>query len=245
MIINIDSEIAKKLTNTELAIVKFINSNETRLSELSIVDIAFDTYSSPATVSRAIRKCGIQGFNELRYLSTKKSENKEVINAGDIMHNSLVECQRVIEQISITKILDVISLLKESDKIYVFARGMTEYVAKEFSFKLQLMDFNVVFINDPNIMTKISMKIKEGECIFIFSLKGKTEELVESARAAHLMGGKIITCCCSENTELMELSTYFLLGYKHEYVAIREYEVLSRIALNVISRIIIDYIAIY
>ena len=67
MIIEITESIAENLTQTEKSIVKYINQNETKLSRMSIVDIAFETFSSPSTVSRAIRKCGINGFNELRY----------------------------------------------------------------------------------------------------------------------------------------------------------------------------------
>ena len=63
MIIPLDTNTLERLTKTELEIIQFINSHEEELPELSIVDIAFETYSSPSTVSRAIRKCGLNGFN--------------------------------------------------------------------------------------------------------------------------------------------------------------------------------------
>ena len=85
MIIELSPNILENLSKTELEIVNFINDNEERLSELSIVDIAFETYSSPSTVSRAIRKCGINGFNELRYKLTQKVENKEIHDLNEIM----------------------------------------------------------------------------------------------------------------------------------------------------------------
>ena len=50
MIINLNENIIKKLTKTEYEIVKFINNNQKILQDLSIVDIAFETFSSPATV---------------------------------------------------------------------------------------------------------------------------------------------------------------------------------------------------
>lgn len=50
MIIELSPNILENLSKTELEIVNFINDNEERLSELSIVDIAFETYSSPSTV---------------------------------------------------------------------------------------------------------------------------------------------------------------------------------------------------
>ena len=66
MLIEISKEIADRLSKTELGVVRFMNENENKISELSIVEIAFETFSSPSTVSRAIRKCGLNGFNELR-----------------------------------------------------------------------------------------------------------------------------------------------------------------------------------
>ena len=45
MIINLNENIIKKLTKTEYEIVKFINNNQKILQDLSIVDIAFETFS--------------------------------------------------------------------------------------------------------------------------------------------------------------------------------------------------------
>ena len=47
MIIEITESIAENLTQTEKSIVKYINQNETKLSRMSIVDIAFETFSFP------------------------------------------------------------------------------------------------------------------------------------------------------------------------------------------------------
>ena len=57
MLIELNQEKSDRLSKTEQEVIKYINENEKKLSELSIVDIAFETYSSPSTVSRAIRKC--------------------------------------------------------------------------------------------------------------------------------------------------------------------------------------------
>ena len=108
MIINLNENIIKKLTKTEYEIVKFINNNQKILQDLSIVDIAFETFSSPATVSRAIRKCGINGFNELRYKLTSKNENNNVHNIGEIINKSLIEARSSIENISLTNVLKII-----------------------------------------------------------------------------------------------------------------------------------------
>lgn len=116
MIIEINSKIAENLSKTELGVVNYINDNEDKLSELSIVDIAFETFSSPATVSRAIRKCGINGFNELRYKLTAKTENTEVKDLNEIMNKSLIEATSVIEHMSIPNVLNILHPMKDAKR---------------------------------------------------------------------------------------------------------------------------------
>lgn len=245
MLIEISKEIADSLSKTELDVVRFINENEKKISELSIVEIAFETFSSPSTVSRAIRKCGLNGFNELRYRLTTKTEEKDVQNMGEIMNKSLVEAQRVIERISVSAILKIIKYLKESSRIFVFGRGLTEYVAEEFALKLQLLDYNAMAVRDPNIMRIKTKKLKPDEVVFNFSLNGMTEELIESSKNANLCGAKVLTCCCNDKSPLLELSDCSLVGFQHSHKAIKEFEVSSRVPLQIMARLIIDYLTSY
>ncbi|MEG0050762.1 MAG: MurR/RpiR family transcriptional regulator [Terrisporobacter sp.] len=243
MLIEINNDIIQSLTKTEYEIIKFINKNEDRLSALSIVDIAFDTYSSPATVSRAIRKCGVNGFNELRYRLTSKNKDDEIHNMGEIINKSFVEARQVVDRISVSNVLNIINCLVDAKRIYVLARGLTEYVGQEFTLKLQLLGCNVIFIDDPNIMQIKTKQLSDNDVVFIFSLNGETYELVESAKNGNLCGAKVITCCCSETSSLLEYSHYNLIGFKHNHVSIKKFEVSSRVSLSMMSRIIIDYMA--
>lgn len=244
MIIEINSEIMDKLSQTERQIVNFINAHEQRLSEMSIVDIAFETFSSPSTVSRAIRKCGINGFNELRYKLTVPNKNKALVSINEIMNKSLIEATYVLERMSLKDVLTIVNAISAAKhkKIYVFSRGLTANVAREFCFKLELLDYNVTETDDPKIMISLTKNLKKDQLVIIFSLNGTTEELLESAKNAHLVGAKVITCCCSDRSPLLAYSTHYLIGYKHAHIAIKEFEVTSRLPLFIISRIIIDYL---
>src|SRR5699024_4791546 len=76
MIFQIDKTIYEQLSETERYIVDFIIQNENKISYLSITNIADKTFSSPATVSRTIQKCGFKGIAELRYLISKEDKDK-------------------------------------------------------------------------------------------------------------------------------------------------------------------------
>ncbi|GFN34278.1 MurR/RpiR family transcriptional regulator [Tepidimicrobium xylanilyticum] len=245
MIIPISNDILEKLTETEKSVVNYINSNTDKLPSMSIVDVAEETFTSPATVSRTIKKCGLDGFTELRYILSKKDIlNKDSKQVNAILGKSLMEATYTLEQISVSNILQVVELIKKSNRIYILARGLTELVAAEFSLKLLLMGYNAFEISDPNIMIEISKGLKKDELIIIFSLNGKTPELITSAKNAFELGCNVVSCCGSSNTELKEFSHIFLNGYKHSHISIKKFEVTSRLPLYIISRVIIDYLAI-
>ena len=243
MLIEINWEIIDKLSKTELAIVQFINTHEREFSQLSILDIAMETFSSPATVSRAIKKCNISGFSELRFLSLKREENRPVYQAGEIISQSLNEVQAVIESISISKLIKASDLIRSAGKIYVLGRGLSEYVAEEFSLKLQLLGMDSMFIHDPNIMLRKTQNARREDLVINFTLNGETQEIIDSSINAKANEAGIITVCCNEKSQLLAISDVAFVGYSDPVSAITHYEVRSRLPLHVMSRVITEHLA--
>lgn len=240
MLIEITKEIAERLSKTEMEVVQFINNNEKNLPKLSIIDIAMETYTSPSTVSRAIKKCDISGFVDLRYRSSQK-EDAKITAANEIMHQSLNEIQSIIGSVSATQILKAVDIIRQSEKLYILGRGLSEYVAEEFSMKLQLLEKDSMFIKDPNIMRIKSKKMQTNETIVAFSLNGYTPEVLESVENAKMLGAKVIVCCCNYQSPLIVGVDVALVGYSEPYTTLKEYEVRSRLPLYVISRMITEY----
>ncbi len=244
MIIEMSHELSEQLTITEQNVVHYINAHEGDLSAMSIVDIAFATFTSPSTVSRTIRKCGLHGFNELRYKLMQPNKDKALASINELMNKSLIEAEELLERISSQDVLNVVKRIQQArnNRVYVFARGLSSYVAKEFSLNLSLLDYNVMENDDPNIIRTVSKHMNKDMLMILFSLKGNTPELLDACRNAQANGCDVITCCCSDRSPLLEYSSQYLIGYKHKHVAIKEYEVTSRVSLSIISRIIIDYL---
>ena len=243
MLIEINREITERLSKTELAIVRFINEHEKEFSELSIVDIAMETFSSPATVSRAIKKCNISGFSELRFRSMQKEKRKPFHQASEIILQSLNEVQAVIEGVSIAKLINVSDRIKNAAKVYVLGRGLSEYVSEEFSLKLQLLGIDSMFIRDPNIMRRKTQSVHQEDLIINFTLNGATREIIESSANARSNGAGIVTICCNGESPLIPMSDIAFIGYSDPVSAIMQYEVRSRLPLHVLSRIITEYLA--
>jgi DNA-binding MurR/RpiR family transcriptional regulator len=246
MLIKIDHDFHERLTDTERNVINFINMNADKIAAMSISEVAEATFSSPATVSRTIKKCGISGFAELRYLLAQQAETQQdSADVNEIFNKSLLEVTNTIDQLSIDSILKAVDEILHAKRIYLLSRGLTELVAKEFELKLQLLGCNVFSNSDPLLMQNITANIKQGALVFIFSLSGSTPELLTAAENASSLGAHIISITCgSLDLPLVHLSHIALFGYKHQSVSIKGMDATSRFPLYVISRIIIDYLSV-
>lgn len=246
MIINVDKTLYKSLSEAELKVVDYINSNADKISIMSITTIADKTYTSIATVSRTIQKCGFRGISELRYKLSKKDENKNSISSpyavNNILSKSFKEASQTIDNISITSIFKAIEYMKSAKRILIYARGFTALVAEEFQMYLQLLGYNAVIVKDVKWMINTDKIVKKDDVVFILSLRNSTKELCESAITAKRKGAKVITCCCLSPTNLEKHSDVCIIGHTEQILQTSGQMVYSRVPLSIITRTIIEYI---
>ena len=144
MIFQIDKTIYEQLSETERYIVDFISQNEDKISYLSITNIADKTFSSSATVSRTIQKCGFKGIAELRYLISKedkdKSKNVSPYAINKLLDKVYQESTQTIENIPIPAILKAIDHINNAEKIFIYARAFTAMFAEHFQIPLRTVE---------------------------------------------------------------------------------------------------------
>ena len=247
MLIKLDQALMESLTETEKKIVAFINLNADKISVMSISDVAEQTFSSPATVSRTIKKCGMSGFAELRFqLAQQEKAQQASASVNEILKKSLKEVTYTLEQLSADDILKTVQAISSAKRIFLFARGLSEQVAQEFALKLQLLGFYAFTNYDPLTMQAISRQLQRGDLVIIFSLSGKTHELIRTAENASSLGVRIICITCGDNeVPLAKIAQINLFGYRHSHVSIKNTDAAPRLPLFVISRVIVDYLAIH
>lgn len=243
MLIELTNEQAAALTATERDVIHWLNENEKKIPERSINEIADESFTSPATVSRTIRKCGFSGIAELKYkVSAKMNYVVEERIVNEIFNRTLTECQKTIQSMNVDTILKVIQHIKCSEKIYILARGTTAWIARDFEFQLQMLGYNAYLMSDSQIMRKSKKLFKKDNLVIIFTVKNSTPELELSARHAKENGAVVITCCCISGTSLERYSDLSVLGGKKNNNIIEEFNIVSRMPLYIISRILIDYL---
>ena len=245
MPIKISDEDYLNLSESEKHVIDYLNDHEKELSDLSITMIAARTYTSLATVSRAIRKCGYNGISELRYSLQQRQPlySPDSLSVNDILTQSLRECTRTIDNISIPSILKITEYIKSANRIFIYARGYTALVAEEFQHYLMLLGYNAFVMKDSIIMKRTDHLVKKDDMVIIISVRNTTPELAESAAMAKENGAKVVALVCVEGTSLEKYADVTVIGYDENVVDTMPVQSASRISLTIICHIITQYLA--
>lgn len=113
-------------------------------------------------------------------------------------------------------------------------------IGTEMTIKLQLLGKNCEMHSDPNIIRGKSKTLAKKDLGLFVSLNGETEELVEAAQNFKLQAISTITLTTRIDSRLAKLSEIVLVGFKGEQSFFPDYEVRSRLPLQVLSRIMLD-----
>jgi DNA-binding MurR/RpiR family transcriptional regulator len=237
-----------KLSSSEKYLWEYIQNNLDDIPNLSIVKLSEDANVSTATIVRTTKKMGYSGYTDFRQqLTLKRKDTQQYKNLEKVDHDikqailkNKYEVDNTLKMLNVGSIEDAIQKIKKSSDIYIFARGFSEFIAQELLVKLQLLGKNCVLSTDPNIIVTMSKRIRREDLVIFITLNGETKELVAGAKNAFNNGVSTLTITTNEEGSIIKYSEMVLLGFKSQTSYFPDYEVRSRLPLQVISRILLD-----
>ncbi|MET1249931.1 MurR/RpiR family transcriptional regulator [Sporolactobacillus sp. STCC-11] len=240
------------LSDSEKFLLHYIQDHLNEMPKISIVRLSENANVSTATIVRTMKKLGYEGFTSFKIrlkdehqlapeFSVVEKVDKKIKEA---MLKNEQEVTKTIQMLDSGTIEDVLQKIIYSRKIVLFARGFSELIAKEMTVKFQLTGKYCEMHDDPNIIKTISKRIEKQDLVIFISLNGHTEELVEAAENCKANGVSTITLTANRESPLYALSELALVGYKSNVSYFPDYEVRSRLPLQVMARIILDAYAI-
>lgn len=236
-------EEGQSLTATEKIAIDYINDNVNIIANMTISDIAEKAYISTATISRAIRKCGLNNMLDVRYRLVEKELEQKSIVVSEILQNSYTECIQTIERIDPEAILKLVEYIKAAKKIHILARGVTRLCAQEFEFQLQCQGYNVYTQWDSQVMHRLDELVNSEDLVIVFSINNTTPELKIGAKLAKEKGATVAICCCVEGTELESYADIKIIGKSLPIIPSKALGCTSRIPLSIIGRTVVEYLA--
>ncbi|WP_157454828.1 MurR/RpiR family transcriptional regulator [Carnobacterium maltaromaticum] len=236
------------LSSSEKYVLTYIENNLAKIPAISIVKLSEEANVSTATIVRAMKKIGYDGFTSFKHHLKDAEEQNPTFAIMEQVDKKIQEAiikneqevTRTIQLLDSGTIEDALQKIKAASKISIFARGFSELIAKEMAIKFQLMGKHCDLHDDPNIIRSISKKIKSTEIVIFISLSGETPELIEAAKNCQKQNVSTITFTANQDGPLIKLSELIFVGYKSAISYFPDYEVRSRLPLQVMTRILLD-----
>jgi RpiR family glv operon transcriptional regulator len=180
-------------SNTEYSLIEYILSAKRKMLTMQTSELAAETYTSPASVTRLAKKLGFSGFNELKYSLKAELEEQESIkiDSWELLQNDI---KKTINLISETNLLLVNKLIADSEQIFVFATDWGERNATELLIR-NFMSVGVYLIDVPSIteFRWIAETISPDALVIVVSFSGENTEVTEISTLIQLKGAKIIS----------------------------------------------------
>ncbi|MDO4670642.1 MAG: MurR/RpiR family transcriptional regulator [Aerococcus sp.] len=237
----------ERLTKTEEYLWNYINQHLNEVATQSIVELSVSANVSTATIVRTMKKVGYDGYTAFKH--SLKNKNKgwdfaELEVADQSIKRAIEKNEQetlyTIRQINPSLIEDAVQKLFAADRVILFARGLSTYVAEEFSLKLRVLNKYCENYNDPNIIRIKSESLTPEDVAVFISLNGETKDLVEAIENCRKADVTTIVFTTQKESSLARQATILFCGYKAPDSVIPEYEVKSRLPLSILTRIISD-----
>jgi DNA-binding MurR/RpiR family transcriptional regulator len=248
-ILNAIEENKETLNRQEQVLAAFIVEHAQQVVRLGITELAEQSQTSPATISRFCKTFHFQGFTDFKMklsaeLAIQPSEQSyqdivagnpldKIIIAIEANHQrSISDTTRLLDRKQLSLALQALHLARHIDLYGVATSGI---VAQDFYQKLIRIGKRVTAFSDPHMQITSASNLKPGDVAFAISYSGETNDSIQALLCAKEQGATTISLTKYGSNQLSDLSDIKLFTSTLEE-GMRRGDMASRIAqLHVID----------
>ncbi|MDK7068569.1 MurR/RpiR family transcriptional regulator [Lactobacillus paragasseri] len=183
-----------ELSESEKEIVRFLFSNSTLCSHLSLAKLAKKLYVSESSIFRLCKKIGLSGYSELRFELSDLTHEKKM-NTIDVATEVENASQEVLNYYNTLDLEKVFSDIECASTIYLYSTGWSqELIAKYLAHELFIIGKRAVIL--PSAIEElriVSRRVVEGDMLFIISYSGDNIQIRDEISKIKLLNNKITT----------------------------------------------------
>lgn len=198
------------LTPNEQTVAHYLLDNQHRIQDISITEIAKETYTSLSTTVRLAQKCGCQGWKELKKALSEEISylNKETThvdanypfqhgdsifkiakNMSSLLTESILDTYQLLDHDYFQK---AILLLNSCQTINVYGITHPISVAYDFKLKMRTIGKTVNIVEDEDSYYYQSFYTTKDMCSLFISYSGETLELLDAMKRIKKKGCPLI-----------------------------------------------------
>lgn len=223
--------------DAEKKIANYILENKEKVVDMTVAELAKESKTSDATVSRFCKKCNLKGFHHLKItlakeLSDKKTDivisnridrNNISQSLENILANKIEELTQTIHMIDESMLNEILELFKQSECVQFAAVGNTIPVALDGAYKFNQLGIKSIALSIWETQLGYALNTNSKDVIVIISNSGASKQLVNLAQIAKNKNATVIGITNSENSPIATLSDYHITTATRERLFVEEY----------------------
>ncbi len=194
------------LSKAEKLVIDQIMLDPSKVIHLSVAGLAENCGTSEATVIRACRRLGLEGYQDLKVtlaqdIVTPLQSINEQIEFGDdakviidkIFQGTLHTLNFTHNNLKVTAIEQAADAILKGNNILIIGLGNSQSIALDLQHKLLRLGLNAVSISDGHTQMIRAAFLGKGDCVFAISHSGSSKDIVSCAEMAKHQGATIIS----------------------------------------------------
>ncbi|NCB98924.1 MAG: MurR/RpiR family transcriptional regulator [Bacteroidia bacterium] len=207
------------LSKAEKLVIDQIILDPSKVIHLSVAGLAESCGTSEATVVRACRKLGLEGYQDLKVtlaqdIVTPLQSINEEIEPGDdantivdkIFQGTLHTLNFTHDNLKVSSIEQTADVIMNAKTTLIIGLGNSQSIALDMMHKLLRLGLNAVSICDTHIQTIRATSMTKDDCVFAISHSGSSRDIVTCAEVAKAQGATIISLTDIGTSPLNEIA---------------------------------------
>lgn len=217
-----------ELNRVERTVLNYCLRAPEKVSEMTADELASQTYTSQATISRMAKKLGFTGFQEFKFslknyqTLEKKSSTQASLGLSPLIKQMIDQLAASLSMIEEADFQRAVEMLQQAQRIEFFALGQSAPVALSASRKLRFLGKTVGASTDWDELTTIANQLSKKDMAIFISHSGETIGMLNYANRLKQRGVPILACIGQSTSTLEKLATF---SFSVEMTTIYHHEV--------------------
>ena len=235
----------------EKKVASYIMKNHRQVINMTINDLAKESGTSIATVTRFCKKCDVDGFHHL-----KISLAKEIVNSDDeivasksisedsfeqslnnILANKVRELEQTVSLIDTDVLKSILDVIKKARIVQFVAVGNTIPVAIDGVYRFNEIGIKAVSSTIWETQLAFSMSLDENDVMIAISNSGESKKVFTMVEEAKSRGVKTIGITNNPNSNIANIVDYNIQTVTREKLFLDEFY-FSRISAMTVVEIL-------
>ena len=245
--------VMSSLSPSEKAIASYVLDHPSDVATMTVRDLAAETGTSPASVSRFARTLDYRTYSDMRLalgISISRASGEEKAADGKIALDDIegsikyVLSHKVKELAETTSLIDsndfaaVVNLLHNADLVLVAGVGNTINMGANAAFKLSQVGVRAICPSSTEAMASTAASLTENDVLLVISTSGYSKRLVNIFDSAEDSNTPIVMITDNPDTPLAKRATHIIRAVSRDQAIVGSEIYFSHNSINYILELL-------